>query len=157
VFLRIERLHAGGKRTCLAASAATVTAARRSNSTPNTSVRLVVTHLLPSTNTPYIDREDASSMVTAGATANTTEGNSRASRESGLLCSHSHWESIDMHTFRQHQLQTRRRHTLNGCMLVVSTPARPLRPPPSPRPVAWFRPPKLGLNPICFLQQIHRI
>jgi len=34
-------------------------------------------------------------MVTAGATANTTEGNSRASRESGLLCSHSHGESID--------------------------------------------------------------
>jgi len=30
------------------------------------------------------DREDASSMATAGATANTTEGNSRASRESGL-------------------------------------------------------------------------
>ena len=40
------------------------------------------------------DREDASSMVTAGATANTTEGNRRASRESGLLCSHSHGESI---------------------------------------------------------------
>jgi len=40
------------------------------------------------------DREDASSMVTAGATAHTTEGNSRASRESGLLCSHSHGESI---------------------------------------------------------------
>jgi len=39
------------------------------------------------------DREDASSMVTAGATANTTEGKSRASRESGL-CSHSHGESI---------------------------------------------------------------
>jgi len=33
-------------------------------------------------------------MVTAGATANTTEGNSRASRESGLLCPHSHGESI---------------------------------------------------------------
>jgi len=43
----------------------------------------------------YSDREDASSMVTAGATANTTEGNSRASRESGLLRSHSHGESID--------------------------------------------------------------
>jgi len=41
------------------------------------------------------DREDASSTVTAGATANTTEGNSRASRESGLLCSHSHGEYID--------------------------------------------------------------
>ena len=41
------------------------------------------------------DRENASSMVTAGATANTTEGNSRASRESGSLCSHSHGESID--------------------------------------------------------------
>jgi len=40
------------------------------------------------------DREDASSMVTAGATANTTEGNSCASRESGLLCSHSQGESI---------------------------------------------------------------
>jgi len=36
-----------------------------------------------------VDREDASSMVTAGATDNTTKGNSRASRESGLLCSHS--------------------------------------------------------------------
>jgi len=42
----------------------------------------------------YHDREDASSMVTAGATANTTVKNSRASRESGLLCSHSHGESI---------------------------------------------------------------
>jgi len=40
------------------------------------------------------DREDASSLVTAGATANTTVKNSRASRESGLLCSHSHGESI---------------------------------------------------------------
>jgi len=36
------------------------------------------------------DREDASSMVTAGAAANTTVKNSRASRESGLLCSQSH-------------------------------------------------------------------
>ena len=36
------------------------------------------------------DREDASSMVTAGATANTTEGNSRASRESGCCCVHIH-------------------------------------------------------------------
>jgi len=33
-------------------------------------------------------------MVTAGATANTTEENSRASRESGSVCSHSHGESI---------------------------------------------------------------
>jgi len=41
------------------------------------------------------DREDASSIVTTGATANTREGNSRASRESGLLCSHSHGEYID--------------------------------------------------------------
>jgi len=40
------------------------------------------------------NREDASSMVTAGGTANATEENSRASRESGLLCSHSHGESI---------------------------------------------------------------
>jgi len=47
----------------------------------------------------HINREDASSMVTAGATANTTEGNSRASRESGLLCSHSHGESIDIYVF----------------------------------------------------------
>jgi len=39
------------------------------------------------------DREDAPSMVTAGATANTKEGNGGASRESGLLCSHSHEES----------------------------------------------------------------
>jgi len=43
---------------------------------------------------PSIDREDASSVVTAGATANTTVKNIRASRESGLLCSHSHGESI---------------------------------------------------------------
>jgi len=41
------------------------------------------------------DREDVSSMVRAGATANTTEGNSRASSESRLLCSHSHGEPID--------------------------------------------------------------
>jgi len=41
-----------------------------------------------------IDRKHASSMVTAGATANTTEENGRASRDSGLLCSHSHGESI---------------------------------------------------------------
>jgi len=40
------------------------------------------------------DREDAWSMATAGATANTTEDTSRASRESGMLCSHSHGESI---------------------------------------------------------------
>jgi len=33
------------------------------------------------------NKEDASSTVTAGAAANTTEGNSRASRESGLSCS----------------------------------------------------------------------
>jgi len=33
----------------------------------------------------HFDR-GASSMVTAGATANTMEGNSHASRESGLLC-----------------------------------------------------------------------
>jgi len=33
-------------------------------------------------------------MVTAGATANTTEGNSHASRESGLVCSYSHGEYI---------------------------------------------------------------
>ena len=46
-------------------------------------------------NTFLKDREDASSVATAGATANTTEGNSRASRESGLLCSHSHGESVD--------------------------------------------------------------
>jgi len=37
-----------------------------------------------------VHRENASSMDTAGATANTTEGNSRASRESGLLFSHIH-------------------------------------------------------------------
>jgi len=51
------------------------------------------------------DREDASSMATAGvtantteengATANTTEENSRASRESGLVSSHSHGQSIE--------------------------------------------------------------
>ena len=32
------------------------------------------------------DREDASCIVTAGATANTTEGNSRKSRESDFVC-----------------------------------------------------------------------
>jgi len=42
----------------------------------------------------HIDREDASFMVTAGATENTTEGNSRASRESGSLCSHSRTAKI---------------------------------------------------------------
>jgi len=42
----------------------------------------------------YLDREDAASKVTAGGTANTTEGNSRASRESGSLYVHSHGESI---------------------------------------------------------------
>ena len=41
----------------------------------------------------YLDREDSSSMVTAGAAADTTKGNSRAPQESGLLCSHSHGES----------------------------------------------------------------
>ena len=40
----------------------------------------------------YLNREDASSMVTAGAPANTTEGDSCASGESGMLCSHSHGE-----------------------------------------------------------------
>jgi len=49
---------------------------------------------LRATPPPAPDREDASSMVTAGATANTTVKNSRASRESGLLSSHSHGESI---------------------------------------------------------------
>jgi len=44
-----------------------------------------------------LDRADASSTVTAGATANTTEGNSRASRKSGLVRSHSHGESIALH------------------------------------------------------------
>jgi len=33
-------------------------------------------------------------MVTAGAIANTTEGNSRAYRETGLLCSHSPWSVV---------------------------------------------------------------
>jgi len=36
------------------------------------------------------NREDASFMVRARATANTAEGNRRASRELGSLCSHSH-------------------------------------------------------------------
>jgi len=40
------------------------------------------------------DREGASSMVAAGAAAHTTEGDSRASTESGLLSLHSHGESI---------------------------------------------------------------
>jgi len=47
------------------------------------------------------DREDTSSMATAGATAITTEENSRASRESGLLCSHSHGESISRKGYRE--------------------------------------------------------
>jgi len=38
--------------------------------------------------------KDALSVVKTGATANTTEGNTRASRESGVLCSHSHGESV---------------------------------------------------------------
>jgi len=43
-----------------------------------------VTH----SNQRYHDSEDASSsMVPAGMSANTTKGNSHASRESGLLCS----------------------------------------------------------------------
>ena len=37
-----------------------------------------------------IRRRESTPLVTAGATANPTERNSRASRESGLLCSHSH-------------------------------------------------------------------
>ena len=41
-----------------------------------------------------VDRVDATSMLTAGATTNTTVKNSRASRESGLLCSLSHGESL---------------------------------------------------------------
>ena len=45
-----------------------------------------------------VDREDASSMATVGATDNTTVGNSRAYRESGLVCSHSHGESIGLST-----------------------------------------------------------
>ena len=47
------------------------------------------------------DREDASFMVTASVTANTTVKNSRASRESGLLCSHSHGESIARRSLTQ--------------------------------------------------------
>jgi len=55
-----------------------------------------------------IDCEDVkSSMVTAGATATTTEGNSSASRESGLLCSHSHGESIAMHVYLYPDLENR--------------------------------------------------
>jgi len=43
------------------------------------------------------NREVASSMVTAGAPANTTKGNSRVAIESALFlggCSHSHGESV---------------------------------------------------------------
>ena len=40
------------------------------------------------------DSAYAQSMVTAGVTANTMDGNSRTSWESGLLCSHAHVESI---------------------------------------------------------------
>jgi len=57
--------------------------------TPNASTSNFVIGALFS-RTRKCDRNDASSMVTAGATANTTEGNSRASKESELLCSHSH-------------------------------------------------------------------
>ena len=63
---------------------------------PSSSVSLLLP-LLPAvslSNQRYHDREDASSMVKAGATTNTTEGNSRAYRASGLLRSHSHGESI---------------------------------------------------------------
>jgi len=52
-------------------------------------------------------------MVTAGATANTTVKNSRASRESGLLCSHSHGEFIDRYTDR---IEANRRHFTPVCM-----------------------------------------
>ena len=41
--------------------------------------------------------------------ANTAEGNSRASRETGLLCSHSHGEYIDCLTFSIRLAATRRR------------------------------------------------
>jgi len=54
------------------------------------------------------DREDASSMVTTGATANTTVKNSRASRESELLCSHSHRESIERFQSRSEMVPTQK-------------------------------------------------
>jgi len=44
------------------------------------------------------DRDDASSMVATGATANTTKGNSRASRKPGLLGSQSQGESFEGHS-----------------------------------------------------------
>jgi len=48
----------------------------------------------------HVNREDASSMVTAGATADTTEGNRRASRESGLLFSYS--QTVRIHRGHEH-------------------------------------------------------
>ena len=60
------------------------------------------------------DREDDSSMVTAGATANTTEGNSRASRESGPWCSHS-------------QKQRNKALTLAHAQTIVATAGTPPR------------------------------
>ena len=69
---------------------------RPSNATEATSETPSDAHSAPSSPGRGLtaDREGASTLVTAGETANTTVKNSRASRESGLWCSHSHGESI---------------------------------------------------------------
>jgi len=83
------------------------------------------------------DKEDASSMVTAGATASTTEGNSRASRESGLLCSHSHGESIDPSCWLLRALAAAadsfvsRLPEIEPAVAAVATADRPRKEPPS--------------------------
>jgi len=59
-------------------------------------------------------REDAPSMVTAGATANTTEGNSRTSRDSGCYI-HIHTGNLSLLTYR---------NTQSVCMLNTSNPTR---------------------------------
>ena len=75
-----------------------------------------------------VNIKDASSMVTAGATANTTVKNSRASRESLLLCSHSHGESIAGEQKRPPSCLPRTR--VQGSTQEISPPCGICRPPP---------------------------
>ena len=78
----------------------------------------------------WCDREDASSMVTAGATANTTVKNSRASRESGLLCSHSHGESIGCELYVMKDFHTQKGLSQSSICSMQSIANLPLTPPP---------------------------
>ena len=59
-------------------------------------------------------REDASSMVTTGATANTAEGNSCTSRDSSC-CIHIHTGNLSLSKYR---------NTRSVCMLNTSNPTR---------------------------------